>query len=213
MLKQRLQNENIAKQQLQKSASEVFFPITKTLEENQKKTDERQDRMLQNIEQHLAIEEAPRSRFVVDFEGAFSDEEKQLLIQNDFEINLRELIDRGPDFINQLIDRAIGMNRRLGGSRRRGGVNLEEIDAKIETFRKYREKLRKLLGGMELTVGRGLKDPKKLCERLNLLVAAKQAGNNNKRLDKEIARILKKLESSKCISHDDQQKLSLSILK
>ena len=156
LLKQRLQNENIAKQQLQKSASEVFFPITKTLEENQKKTDKRQDRMLQNIQQHLAIEEAPRSRFVVDFGGAFSDEEKHMLIENDFEINLRELIDRGPDFINQLIDRAIGMNRRLGGSRRRGGVNLEEINAKIETFRKYREKLRKLLGEMELTVERGL---------------------------------------------------------
>ena len=47
---------------------------------------------------------------------------------------------------------------------------------------------------MELTFGKGLKDPNKLCERLNLLVAAKQAGNNNKRLDQEIANILKKLK-------------------
>ena len=67
---------------------------------------------------------------------------------------------------------------------------------------------------MELTIGRGLKkDPNKLCERLHLLTAAKQAGNNNKRLDKEIASILAKLKSSKHISHCDYQKLSNNILK
>ena len=52
---------------------------------------------------------------------------------------------------------------------------------------------------MELTLGRGFKSPDELCERLNLLVAAKQAGNNNNRLNKEITSILKKLKSHKCI--------------
>ena len=52
---------------------------------------------------------------------------------------------------------------------------------------------------MELTVGRGLKSPDELCERLNLLVAAKQARNNNNRLNKGITSILKKLKSHKCI--------------
>ena len=56
---------------------------------------------------------------------------------------------------------------------------------------------------MELTFGRGLKDPNKLRERLNSLVAAKQAGNHNKRLDQEIENILKKLKLNKCISHCD----------
>jgi len=39
--------------------------------------------------------------------------------------------------------------------------------------------LKHLLGGMEL-IGKGFKDPNKLRERLNLLIAAKQAGNNKK---------------------------------
>ena len=65
---------------------------------------------------------------------------------------------------------------------------------------------------MELTFGRGLKDPNKLCERLHLLVAAKLAGNNNKRLDQKIANILKKLKLNKCISHCDHQKLFDNIL-
>jgi len=55
---------------------------------------------------------------------------------------------------------------------------------------------------MEL-IGKGFKrkDPNKLCERLNLLVTAKQAGNNNQRLDREIVSILKQLKLSKCISY------------
>ena len=66
---------------------------------------------------------------------------------------------------------------------------------------------------MELTVGRGFKSPGKLCERLNLLVAANQAGNNNNFLNKEITSILKKLKSYKCISPCDYQKLCNVILK
>ena len=65
---------------------------------------------------------------------------------------------------------------------------------------------------MELTVGRGFKSPDELCERLNLLVAAKQAGNNNNRLNKEITSILKKLKSHKCISPSDYHKLCNVIL-
>ena len=110
-------------------------------------------------------------------------------------------------------DRASGLNRRLGGLRRNRNADTDMIDYQIQTFKKYRDKLNKLLGGMELTFGRGLKDPNQLCERLNLLAAAKQAGNNNKHLDKEIANILKKLKLSKCISHCDHQKLFSNILK
>ena len=66
---------------------------------------------------------------------------------------------------------------------------------------------------MKLTVGRGFKSPDELCERLNLLVAAKQASNNNNCLTKEITSILKKLKSHKCISPCDYQKLCNVILK
>jgi len=65
---------------------------------------------------------------------------------------------------------------------------------------------------MEL-IGRGFNDTNKLCERLNLLVAAKQACSNNQRLDREIASILKQLNSSKCISNSEHQKLCTNILK
>ena len=66
---------------------------------------------------------------------------------------------------------------------------------------------------MELIVGRGFKSPNELCEKLNLLVAAKQAGNNNSCLYKEITSILKKLKSHKCILSCDFQKLCNVILK
>ena len=66
---------------------------------------------------------------------------------------------------------------------------------------------------MELTVGKGFKSPDKLCERLNLLVAAKQAGKNNNCLNKKITSILKKLKSHKCISPCDYQKLCNVIFK
>jgi len=71
---------------------------------------------------------------------------------------------------------------------RRQDVNTNKIDIKIKIFKKYRYKLNDLLGGMKI-IGIGFKDPNKLCERLNLLVATKQAGNNNQRLDREIASI------------------------
>ena len=87
------------------------------------------------------------------------------------------------------------------------------IDKQISVFRKYREKLNKLLKGMELTVGRGFKSPDELCERLNLLVAAKQAGNNNNCLNKKITSILKKSKSHKCILPCDYQKLCNVIFK
>ena len=66
---------------------------------------------------------------------------------------------------------------------------------------------------MELIVGRGFKSSDELCERLNLLVAAKQADNNNNRLNKEITSILRKLKSHKCISLCNYQKLCNVILK
>jgi len=83
---------------------------------------------------------------------------------------------------------------------------------KIQIFRKYRNYLKRLLGGMEL-IRKGFKDPNKFCERLNLLVAAKQAGNNNQHVDREISSILKQLKSSKCILNCEHQKLCTNILK
>ena len=59
LLKLKLQKEIVPKQQLQKSASEIFRPITKTFEETLKKTDERQDQLIQYIQQQLAIEDKP----------------------------------------------------------------------------------------------------------------------------------------------------------
>ena len=213
LLKQKLQKESLAEQQLQKSTSEIILPITKKIEEIQQKTDERRKKLVQDIETHFAIEDKPKSTFTVDFEKDFTDKEKQLLAQNKFETNIVELVQRGPDFIHELKDRARVMNQRLGGQRRSREANPSLIDEQIKTFKKYREKLSKLLAGMEFTVGRGLKDPNRLCERLHLLAAAKQAGNNNNHLNKEIASILNKLKSMKCISHCDHQKLSRIILK
>jgi len=62
-------------------------------------------------------------------------------------------------------------------------------------------------------IGKGCKDPNKLCERFNLIVAAKQTGNNNQRLDREIASILKQLKSNKCILICEHQKLCTNIFK
>lgn len=213
LLKQKLQKEIIAKQELQKSASEIFQPITKTFEEAQKETDKRQDQLIEHIQQQLAIKEKPRSIYTVNFESAFDNDEKELLTQNNFETDIVELVKRGPDYINELKERASNLNRRLGGLRKGYNSNREAIDYQIKTFKKYKEKLNNLLGGMQLTLGRGLKDANQLCERLNLLAAAKQAGNNNKHLNKEIANILKKLKLNKCISHCEHQKLSDNILK
>ena len=68
LLKKRLQNEIQSKQQLQESASEIFLPITKKIEETQKKTDERQDKLIKELKEE-------RPSFTIDFR----DEEKQLL--------------------------------------------------------------------------------------------------------------------------------------
>jgi len=111
-----------------------------------------------------------------------------------------------------LINRASNFNQRLDNWRSRCGANTNKIVMKIETFRKYRNYLKSLLRGMEF-IGKGFKDPNKLCKRLNLLVAAKQAGNNYQRLSREIANILKQLKSSKCISNCEHQKLCTNILK
>ena len=96
-----------------------------------------------------------------------------------------ELVKWGPDYITSLKDKTILINKRLAGQRRRQNIDTAVIDKQISVFRKYREKLNKLLKEMELAVGRGFKSPDELCERLNLLVAAKQAGNNNNRLNKK----------------------------
>ena len=205
LLKKRLQNEIQSKQQLQESASEIFLPVTKKIEETQKKTDERQDKLIKELQQN--IEERPS--YTIDF----SDEEKQLLAQHNLETHIVELVKRIPDYIASLKNKIILINKKLGGQRRRQDTDTALIDKQISVFRKYREKLNKLLKGMELTVGRGFKSPDELCERLNLLVAAKQAGNNNNRLNKEITSILKKLKCHKCISPCNYQKLCNVILK
>ena len=115
LLKQRLQKEIVTKQQLQKSASEIFHTISKTFEETQKKTNERQDQLIQYIQQQLAIEDKPRSIYTVHLESAFDNEEKELLTQNNFETDIVELVKRRPDYINALKDRARLINQRLGG--------------------------------------------------------------------------------------------------
>lgn len=207
-LKQKLQNERKVKQQLQENVTEIFQPITKTIKETQKKIDEK---LIGNIPQQLAIEDKPRSLFTVDFEKHFTDEEKQLLKNYGFDIDIIELVKGGPDYINDLKKRTIQINKRLGGLRRGYDADTNKIDQQIGTFKKYRGKLNKLIGGLEFTVGRGLKDPNKLCERLHLLVSAKQAGNNNNRLNKEMMGILKRLKSH--IPQCDHQKLCDSILK
>ena len=71
LLKKRLQNEIQSKQQLQESASEIFLPITKKIEETQKKTDERQDKLIKELQEE-------RLSYTIDFR----DEEKQLLAQH-----------------------------------------------------------------------------------------------------------------------------------
>ena len=136
-----------------------------------------------------------------------------MLQENGFEVDVVKIIEKGPKFINELKDETKEINQRLGGYRRRKDADKEKIDENIQTFKKYRNYLNKTIGGMDLIFGKGLKDLNKLCERLNSLVSAKQAGNNNNRLDKEISSILNKLKSSKCISHCKHQKLSSCILK
>jgi len=95
-----------------------------------------------------------------------------LLAKNNFKENLINLVQGGRDNINKFINTARNFNQRLSGLQSRRGANTNKIDMKIETFRKYRNYSKHLLGRMEL-IGKGFKDPNKLCERLNLLVAAK----------------------------------------
>jgi len=97
--------------------------------------------MLQNIEEQLsttqlATENIPQAIYTADFEKFFSDKEKQLLAVNNFELNLTNLVQGGRDLINDLITRAATINKQLDGSWRRRGANTNEIDMKIETFRK-----------------------------------------------------------------------------
>ena len=110
-LKKRLQNEIQSKQQLQESASEIFLPITKKIEETQKKTNEKQDKLIKELQQN--IEEKPS--YTIDF----SDEEKQLLAKHNLETDIVELVKRGPDYITSLKNRTILINKILGGQRRR----------------------------------------------------------------------------------------------
>ena len=79
LLKKRLQNEIQSKQQLQESASEIFLPITKKIEETQKKTDERQDKLIKELQEE-------RPSYTIDFR----DEEK-LLAQHNLETDIRSL--------------------------------------------------------------------------------------------------------------------------
>ena len=136
VLKQRLQQQILAKQQLQENASKIFTPITK-------KIDEKQDKLIENIQNQLAIEPKPKSTFTVDFERGFTEEEKELLKQHEFETDLATLVQNGPEFINGLRDRARGINHRLGGYRRRRDGDVDLIDEQIRTFKKYRDKLNK----------------------------------------------------------------------
>ena len=177
--------------------------MTKKIEETQKKTDKRQDKLIKELQEE-------RPSYTIDFR----DGEKQLLAQHNLETDIVELVKRGPDYITSLKDKTILIDKRLSGQRRRKDIDTTVIDKQISVFRKYREKLNKLLKGMKLTVGRVFKSPDELCERLNLLVAAKQASNKNNRLNKEITScVLKKLKSHKCISPCGYQKLCNVILK
>jgi len=67
-----------------------------------------------------------------------------LLAENNFELNLTNLVQGRRDLINNLITRVGNFNQRLGGLQRRCGANTNEIDMKIETFRKYRNYLKHL---------------------------------------------------------------------
>jgi len=101
---------------LQQSASELFRPITNTFQKTQKKTDEKQDKIIKNIKEQLAntqlaIENIPQASYTANFEKFFSDEEKQLLADEDFEINLTEVVNDGRDFINDLITKTATTNK------------------------------------------------------------------------------------------------------
>ena len=137
LFKKKLQNKIQSKQQLQESASEIFLLITKKIEETQKKTDERRDKLIKELQ-----EERP------SYTNNFRDEEKQLLAQDNLKTDIVELVKRGPDYITNLKDKTILINKRLGGQRRRQDTDTATIDKQISVFRKYREKLNKLLKGM-----------------------------------------------------------------
>ena len=83
LLKKRLQNEIQSKQQLQESASEIFLYITKKIGETQKKRDERQDKLIKELQEE-------RPSYTIDF----SDEEKQLLAQHNLKTDIVELVKR-----------------------------------------------------------------------------------------------------------------------
>ena len=115
-LKKRLQNEIQSKQQLQESASEIFLPITKKIEETQKKTDERQDKLIKELQEE-------RPSYTIDFR----DEEK-LLAQHNLETDITELVKREPDYITSLKDKTILINKRLSGQRRQQDTDTAVIE-------------------------------------------------------------------------------------
>ena len=70
------------------------FPLLKKIKETQKKTDERQDKLIKELQQNIK----ERPNYTLDF----NDEKKQLLAQHNLETDIVELVKRGPDYITSL---------------------------------------------------------------------------------------------------------------
>ena len=207
ILRNRLFDQKLGKQQLEAVAIEKYKPIIEKLDEVQNKTEV----LLQESQNKpLAIEPKRRPTYTVDFEKDFTKGDTKLLKKQDFDPGIINELAEKPEVIKQLIRLVKLQNKECGGKMR--WVNREDktkYRKLIAVNKKYYTTLQEIVDSTaDVKTGEGLvDDPNKLCDRLNLLVSAKQAGNNNKRLNKEIKGVLKKLKNCKHISEFDHQKL------
>ena len=205
ILRNRLFNQKLGKQQLQAAAIEKYKPITEKLEEVQKKTD---TLLIEKLQELPAIEPKRSPIYRVDFEKDFTEEDIELLKQQGFDPHINELAEK-PEEIEQFITLAKRKNKEYGGKMR--GTDEATYRDLVAVNKKYYKTLQRVIDGLAFVrTGQGLlPNPNTLCDRLNLLTLAKQAGNNNKKLNKEISGILSKLKNY--ISESDHQKLCTNI--
>ena len=214
ILRDRFRQQKMGEVVFQEQNEKTFKPITEKLEEVQKKTD---DQMIQRIQDEvaplLAIEQKPNKIYNIEFEKDFDDEERNLLADQGFDVNLNDFPNnKDSKEISLIIAAAKQKNKELGGKMRGTYADKKHLRKFTKVNKKYYRKLTDMLNALSMVnTGSGIKamlgkDPNVMCKRLYLLSGEKKAGNNNPKLSREIKKIATQLHTnghidSKILSH------------
>ncbi len=163
ILKQRILNEKIGKQEFQRDvAQELFKPVTETFTEVQKKTDEKQNKMIEKLQEGQnqlalsqnkivhAIRDAGPSGVEGDVKYLFPAQPLMADLNAGIDLNIitnkkygefkppNELINLTRDELNQYQQSIAANNKLLGNKKSKAkGVDKEEIDKVLDEFKKY----------------------------------------------------------------------------